>query len=55
MKMVILDIQSVIHEDGTRDLVEKCLNILSNSGVIIIFCSDDKDLIRKSNYTVFID
>ena len=55
MKMVILDIPSVIHEDETKDLVEKCLNILSNSGVIIIFCSDDKDLIRKSNYTVFID
>ena len=55
MKMVILDIQSVIHENETRGLVEKCLNILSNLGVIIIFCSDDKDLIRKSNHIVFID
>ena len=54
-KIVILDIQNVIHEDQSRVLVEKFLNILSNSGVIIIFCSDDKDLIKKSNYSVFID
>ena len=49
------DIQNVIHEEQSRVLVEKFLNILSNSGVIIIFCSDDKDLIKKSNYSVFID
>ncbi|MEC9022857.1 MAG: hypothetical protein VX597_04505 [Pseudomonadota bacterium] len=54
-KIVILDIQNVIHEDQSRVLVEKFLNILSNSGVFIIFCSDDKDLIKKSNYSVFID
>ena len=54
-KIVILDMPSVVHENQSRGLVEKSLNILSNSGVIIIFCSDDKDLIRKSNYTVFVD